>query len=118
MDLLIGGPERPPSKRMLAQARADEETRRREARAQNPSSSSSSAYPSYPTGQQPAGANEGWGAWAQRNFNERTEKLNIVGDNMDQLSNNSKGWADDVNKYVNKQKRGLVSSALKSKFGF
>ncbi|CAI6338888.1 unnamed protein product [Periconia digitata] len=117
MDLLIGGPDRPPSKRMLAQARADEETRRREARAQNPSSSS--AYPSYPTAQQSQQqGQEGWGAWATRNFNERTEKLGMVGDNMDHLSSNSKGWADDVNKYVNKQKRGLVTSALKSKFGF
>lgn len=118
MDLLIGGPDRPPSKRMLAQARADEETRRREARAQNPSSSSS-AYPSHPKmqpGQQQS--TETWGAWASRNLNERTEKLGMVGDNMDHLSSNSKGWADDVNKFVNKQKRGLVTSALKSKFGF
>ncbi|PVI06925.1 hypothetical protein DM02DRAFT_513368 [Periconia macrospinosa] len=117
MDLLIGGPDRPPSKRMLAQALADEEIRRREARAQNPSSSS--AYPSYPKmqpGQQQS--NETWGAWASRNFNERTEKLGVVGDNMDNLSSNSKGWADDVNKFVNKQKRGLVTSAFKSKFGF
>ncbi|KAF2444371.1 hypothetical protein P171DRAFT_464006 [Karstenula rhodostoma CBS 690.94] len=111
MDLLIGGPDRPPSKRMLAQARADEEQRRRDARRPGqPSAAYAAAAP-------PPG-NEGWGAWASRTLNERTEKLNIVGDSMDNLSNNSKGWADDVNKYVAKQKRGLVLGAVKGKFGF
>ncbi|KAF9701534.1 hypothetical protein EKO04_000657 [Ascochyta lentis] len=114
MDLLIGGPDRPPSKRMLAQARAEEEQHRRANRAAAPASSSS-AYPSYPT--QAASANEGWGAWASRQINERTEKLNAVGDSMDNLSANSAGWADDVSKFVNKQKRGLVMGAVKSKFG-
>lgn len=116
MDLLIGGPERPPSKRMLAQSRADEEQRRREARlsAHGAAASSSAA----PGAGGAGGAEEGWGAWATRTLNERTEKLNIVGDSMDSLSSNSKGWADDVNKYVARQKRGLVSSAIKSKFGF
>jgi syntaxin-binding protein 5 len=108
MDLLIGGPDRPPSKRMMAQARADEEQRRREARHGAPATSSRSPPPS----------NEGWGAWATRQLNERTEKLNIVGDSMDSLSQNSAGWADDVNKFVAKQKRGLVMGAVKSKFGF
>ncbi|KAJ4348349.1 Lethal(2) giant larvae sro7 [Didymosphaeria variabile] len=109
MDLLIGGPDRPPSKRMIAQARADEEQRRRDARHSGQPGAASSAPPL---------ANEGWGAWASRTLNERTEKLSIVGDSMDNLSNNSKGWADDVNKYVAKQKRGLVMGAVKSKFGF
>jgi hypothetical protein len=61
---------------------------------------------------------EGWGAWASRTLNERTEKLGLAGDGMEQLSSNSKGWADDVNKFVGKQKRGLVMGAVKSKFGF
>jgi syntaxin-binding protein 5 len=99
---------------MLAQARAEEEHHRRANRAAAPASSSS-AYPSYPTQVPPA--NEGWGAWASRQINERTEKLNAVGDSMDSLSTNSAGWAEDVNKYVNKQKRGLVMGAVKSKFG-
>jgi syntaxin-binding protein 5 len=110
MDLLIGGPDRPPSKRMLAQARADEESRRRDARTQGRPGASSSG--------QPAPSDETWGAWATRNLNERTEKLNLVGDSMDNLSSNSKGWADDVNKYMSKQKRGFVMGAVKSKFGF
>jgi hypothetical protein len=63
-------------------------------------------------------ANEGWGTWATRAFNERTEKLNAVTDNMNNLSANSAGWADDVSKFVGKQKRGFVMGAVKSKFGF
>jgi syntaxin-binding protein 5 len=49
-------------------------------------------------------------------LNERTEKLNMMGDNMENLQNNSAGWADDVNKYLNKQKRNVVLGGLKSKF--
>ncbi|KAF2660712.1 hypothetical protein K491DRAFT_588766 [Lophiostoma macrostomum CBS 122681] len=109
MDLLIGGPNRPPSKRQLAQSRADEETRRREGARNN-------VYPGSSTSPPPA--NEGWGAWATRNLNERTEKLNLVGDSMQNLESNSAGWADDVSKFVGKQKRGLVMGAVKSKFGF
>ncbi|CAO2656349.1 Nn.00g051520.m01.CDS01 [Neocucurbitaria sp. VM-36] len=120
MDLLIGGPDRPPSKRMLAQMRSEaEQQRRANARShpsQGSSSTSSSTYPSYPTSPPPA--NEGWGAWATRQFNERTEKLGQVGDSMDNLQQNSAGWAEDVNKFVAKQKRGLVLGAVKGKFGF
>jgi hypothetical protein len=59
---------------------------------------------------------EGWGDYLSRQLNERTEKLNIMGDNMENLQNNSAGWADDVNKYLNKQKRNVVLGGLKSKF--
>ncbi|KAF2459377.1 lethal giant larvae like, C-terminal-domain-containing protein [Lineolata rhizophorae] len=103
MDLLIGGPDRPPSKRMIAQARAEEQQRRAAARAGGSSSS--------------APQDEGYWASMQRAINERTEKLGIVGDNMDRLQENSNSWADDVNKFVNKQKRGFVMGAMKSKFG-
>jgi hypothetical protein len=65
-----------------------------------------------------AQSQEGWGSWATRQFNERTEKLNVVGDSMDNLSQSSANWATDVNKFVGKQKRGLVMGAMKSKFGF
>lgn len=114
---LVGGPDRPPSKRMLAQARAEaEQQRHADVRANNRGKTASSAeYPSYPTQVSPT--QEGWGAWASRQFNERTEKLNAVGDSMDSLQQNSAGWADDVNKFVAKQKRGLVMGAMKSKFG-
>jgi syntaxin-binding protein 5 len=108
MDLLIGGPNRPPSKRQIAQARTDAEHARLEeqrARAAGGAAGGSAST-------------ESWGEWATRALNERTEKLNVIGDGMDNLSNSSKGWADDVNKFVNKQKRGFVMGAVKSKFGF
>jgi syntaxin-binding protein 5 len=105
MDILIGGPDRPPSKRMLMQARADEAQARADARA----------------GKAPAnGQNQDEGYWAymQRQLNERTEKLGIVGDNMERLESNSRGWVEDVNKFVGQQKRNLLGAAVKSKFGF
>ncbi|RMZ70549.1 snare-dependent exocytosis [Pyrenophora seminiperda CCB06] len=118
LDLLIGGPDRPVSARQLAQQRAEAQQEHRRA---NPSSSAIAAqYSSYPTqaNTPTQEGQEGWGAWATRQLNERTEKLNIVGDSMDNLSQNSAGWADDVNKFVGKQKRGFVMGAMKSKFGF
>ncbi|KAF2838506.1 hypothetical protein M501DRAFT_934560 [Patellaria atrata CBS 101060] len=104
LDLLIGGPDRPPSKRMLAQARAEDAQRRAEAR----SGASSSAAQQQ---------DEGYWAYMQRQINERTEKLGIMGDSMNRLEDNSQGWASDVNKFVAKQKRGLVMGAVRSKFG-
>jgi hypothetical protein len=94
---------------MIAQARSEEEQRRREARSQNQTTAASSSSS--------AAANEGWGAWASRQLNERTEKLGLAGDNMSNLERNSAGWAEDVNKFVSKQKRGFVMGAVKSKFG-
>ncbi len=44
----------------------------------------------------------------QRQINERTEKLGLVGDSMDQLQEQSAGWANDVNKYVNQTKRKVI----------
>ncbi|KAJ9658926.1 Lethal(2) giant larvae sro7 [Coniosporium apollinis] len=108
LDLLIGGPDRPPSKRQLAQVRQDEAARRQAARAGTGASS---------TGAAAGGEAEGWGAYMQRQINERTEKLNIMGDSMNRLEGNSSGWADDVSKFVQKQKRGLVMGAVKSRFG-
>ena len=100
LDLLIGGPDRPPSKRM--QAAAAEEARL----ARSGSSSNARAGTSQ----------EGWGEYLTRQLNERTEKLNIMGDNMDNLQQQSQGWADDVNKFISKQKRGMVLGAVKGKF--
>ncbi|KAF2815464.1 uncharacterized protein BDZ99DRAFT_516184 [Mytilinidion resinicola] len=107
MDLLIGGPDRPPSKRMLMQARADEQQRRADARGPHTASSSAAG-----------GSDEAWGAYLQRQLNERTEKLGLAGDSMDKLESNSAGWADDVGKFVQKQKRNMVLGAVKGKFGF
>lgn len=102
LDLLIGGPDRPASKRMIAAA-AEEARLARGA----PGASSSQAG---------AANQEGWGEYLQRQLNERTEKLNMMGDNMESLNDQSQGWADDVNKFMNKQKRNVVMGGLKSKF--
>jgi syntaxin-binding protein 5 len=102
LDLLVGGPDRPPSKRMLDAAAAEQ----RAARNVGAAGGSSGA----------AGSQEGWGDYLTRQLNERTEKLNIMGDSMDNLQEQSAGWADDVNKFIGKQKRNMVVGGLKSKF--
>ncbi|TAQ88158.1 hypothetical protein B7494_g3520 [Chlorociboria aeruginascens] len=104
LDLLIGGPDRPPSKRMMA-ASAEEE---RLARGNGMGSSSSSG----PGGREP----EGWGDYMTRQLNERTEKLNIMGDSMERVQENSQGWADDVSKFVGKQKRNLILGSITGKW--
>lgn len=101
LDLLIGGPDRPPSKRMMDAAAAEERAARSDSRG-GPASG--------------AGGQEGWGEYLTRQLNERTEKLNIVGDSMEGLNEQSAGWADDVSKFVGKQKRNVVLGGLKSKF--
>jgi syntaxin-binding protein 5 len=118
MDLLIGGPDRPPSKRMLAQARSDELQNRREGRPESTvGAAGGGAGRAYPGASGGPPSQEGWGAWANRQMQERTERLNIVGDSMNSLEQNSAGWASDVNKFVGKQKKSLVMGAIKGKFG-
>lgn len=104
MDTLIGGANRPPSKRMIAQARADEEQRRQAGR----SGGSSNV----------AQQDEGYWAYMQRQIQERTQGLGIVGDGMDNLEENSRGWMDDVNKFVDRQKRSAATSCKSNKFFF
>ena len=101
LDLLVGGPNRPPSKRMVDATAAQQMQTAGGGRA-----SSSSA----------AGGQEGWGDYLTRQLNERTEKLNVMADNMDDLQEQSAGWADDVSKYVNKQKRNMLLGGVTSKF--
>ncbi|KAL5002392.1 lethal giant larvae like, C-terminal-domain-containing protein [Aspergillus recurvatus] len=106
MDILIGGPDRPPSKRMIEQMRLEEQERRQAAREGRST---------------PARQNtneEGYFAYMQRQVQERTEKLSFAGDNMDRLEETSSGWARDVNKYVQNQKKKAVLGVLGSKFGF
>ena len=86
LDLLIGGPDRQPSARQIAATREQQNR----------------AGPS--NGKEP----EGWGEYMQRQINERTENLNIMGDSMDSVQQNSEGWANDVNKFVSRQKRNVI----------
>ena len=81
---------------MIEQMRADDSQRREALRF----GSSSSA----PSNQQ----DEGYMAYMQRQIQQRTEKLNIMGDSMDRLEQTSSGWAEDVNKFVSSQKKKAV----------
>jgi syntaxin-binding protein 5 len=69
LDLLIGGPDRPPSKRMMAAA-AEEA---RQGRGVGPSKAGT------------ASSQEGWGEYMTRQLNERTEKLGIMGDSVERV---------------------------------
>ncbi|RFU36219.1 hypothetical protein B7463_g145, partial [Scytalidium lignicola] len=100
LDLLIGGPDRPPSKRMLAAAAEEDRLARVGGPSRAPGTQSS----------------EGWGEYMTRQLNERTEKLNIMGDSMDRVQENSQGWADDVGKFVSKQKRNLLLGGITGKW--
>lgn len=103
LDLLIGGPDRPPSKRMMAAAAEEDRMARGMASPSRAGTSSSQNQ-------------EGWGDWATRQLNERTEKLGIMGDSMDKVEENSAGWANDASKWANKQKRGIVLKGITGKF--
>ena len=52
-----------------------------------------------------------------RQMSERTANLNIMGDRMDSLEANSAGWAEDVNRFVGRQKKNLIMGAVKGKLG-
>lgn len=105
LDLLIGGPDRPPSKRMIEAAAKEAHLARR-----GTSTGTGTSNARAGTSQ------EGWGEYLTRQLNERTEKLNLMGDQMETLNDNSQGWADDVNKYIGRQKRNFVLGGLASKF--
>lgn len=108
VEKLIGGPDRPPSKRMIEQMRADEEAQRSASRTNTGSS------PRPPPGRQ----EEGYWAYMQRQVQERTENLGLAGDNMDKVEENSQGFADDVSKFVSSQKKKAVMGLIGSKLGF
>ena len=82
--------------------RADEQTQR----AADRSASSPSPAP-------PGRQDEGYWAYMQRQVQERTQNLNIMGDTMDNLETNSAKWGDDVNKFVgNTKKKVLMGGEL------
>ena len=101
MDKLIGGPDRPPSKRMIEQMRLDEQAARA---ANRPNAGGTSSRSPPPVGRQ----DEGYWAYMQRQVQERTENLGLMGDNMDRLEDNSQGFAEDVNKFISSQKKKAV----------
>jgi hypothetical protein len=103
LDLLVGGEGRPPSKRMMAAAAAER--------------GAAGGGGGYGAGAGAGGARggepEGWGQYLTRQLNERTERLTMVDDAMNRLQETSQGWAEDVNKYVKKQKRDVLLGGVK-----
>lgn len=55
-----------------------------------------------------SGNQEGYWSYMQRQVTERTERLNLAGDQMERLEESSSNWARDVNKFVQTQKRKAV----------
>lgn len=100
LDLLVGGPDRPPSKRMMAAAEA--ERKGEAAPPQSPGAATREA--------------EGWGDYLTRQLNERTEKLNLMNESMDNAAESSARWADDAAKWANKQKRNMLFGSITNKF--
>lgn len=87
---------------MIEQRRAEEEQQRTMKRSAAAGSSSSEKE------------EEGYWAYMQRQMQERTQNLNIMGDSMDRVEENSSNWADDVNKFVSKQKKKAVMGCKSS----
>lgn len=100
LDLLIGGPDRPPSKRMIAATAAEQQ------------GASGQMNPVYADARRA----EGWGEYLTRSLNERTEKLNLTGESLENAADASQRWADDASKWVGQQKRNMLLGGLKSKF--
>lgn len=94
---LVGGPERPPSKEMVEQMKSEDQERRRALK--------EGRTPSAPV---QGSSQEGYWSYMSRQVQERTERLGIVGDSMDRLEENSSGFASDVGKYVQSQKKKAV----------
>lgn len=100
LTVTVGGPDRPPSKRMQEQMKLDDQERRRAAREERVSSVHHA--------HQPQGSQEGYLSYMQRQVTDRTQQLGASSDHMDRLEESSSNWARDVNKYVQNQKRKAV----------
>lgn len=108
MDVLIGGPDRPPSKRMLAEMRAQQDA---EFQRQREAAKTGQAVPKDPN-------QETYWEYMQRQIQERTENLGLAGDSLDRTAEGASSWSNDVNKFVAKQKRQAALGFIGSKFGF
>ncbi|KAK5942344.1 Lethal(2) giant larvae sro7 [Knufia obscura] len=107
MDVLIGGADRPPSKRMMAEMRAQQDA---EFQRQREAARTGRSPP-------PDQSQEGYWAYMQRQIQERTENLGLASDSMERTAEASSSWSDDVSKYVQKQKRQAALGFLGSKLG-
>jgi len=91
----VGGPNRPPSKRQLLQARNDEAARRAGSRAAHQASAE-------------AAAQEGWGSYLSRQVQERGAAVGLMGDSVDRLEGDSASWSQEVGAFVGRQKKSLI----------
>lgn len=78
--------------------RSEDQQRRAAERSAAPSASASAG----------GAQDEGYWQYMQRQIQQRTEKLNIMGDSMDKVEENSMNLAEDVGKYINQQKKKAV----------
>lgn len=108
MDILIGGPGRPPSKRMIAEARAQQD-----AEFQKQREAARTGRSPLPDQNQ-----EGYWAYMQRQIQERTESLGLAGDSMDRTAEHSESFSDGVSKYIARQKRQAALGFISGKIGF
>ncbi|RMZ74972.1 hypothetical protein DV737_g5555, partial [Chaetothyriales sp. CBS 132003] len=129
LDLLIGGPDRPPSKRMLSEMRAQQEAdfkRQRELARSGRAGSGSSSQAQAQAGRQPqtyreyqqqfeTPQQEGYWAYMQRQIQERTEQLGLAESSMDRAAEDSQSWSEDVSRFVARQKRQAALGFLGSK---
>ena len=107
MDVLIGGPDRPPSKRMLAEMRAQQDA---EFQRQREAAKTGRSPP-------PDQSQEGYWAYMQRQIQERTENLGLASDSMDRTAEASSSWSNDVSKFVKNQKKQAALGYFSSKLG-
>jgi syntaxin-binding protein 5 len=64
-----------------------------------------------------AGQEEGYWAYMQRQVQERTEKLGVLGDSVNKLEETSSSWANEASKYAKKTKQNMIMGAVKGRFG-
>ncbi|KAK9375049.1 lethal giant larvae like, C-terminal-domain-containing protein [Lipomyces chichibuensis] len=113
-DLLIGGPHRPKSKRMVEEERARREQQRLAATqmihstSQSSSSSSRSSY----FGRRPNNAFSGMADEA----NERGERLGFMQSQFSKLEDASHEYVKSISDFIEDQKRTAATSYFKSKF--
>lgn len=118
LDILIGGPDRPPSKRMAAQLRAEQDAEFQRQRDAARSGGSGIGTSGRAAGEVRQRQQEGWGEYMQRQIQERTEQLGFAENSMDKAADSSQSWSNDVSKFVAKQKRQAALGYIGGKFGF
>ena len=108
LDILVGGADRPPSKRMVAEMRAQQEA---EFQRQRDTARTGRTPP-------PDKSQEGYWEYMQRQIQERTEQLGFAESSMDRAADDSKDWSQGVSSFIAKQKRQAALGYLGGKIGF